>query len=289
MVTGTEAFDGPLRSFFQADRGAFSEVTATEAGDGQVTVSSEEKAIVTEHFGEEELSKYVGNDTVLAAAGLDARREFRLFPTGEIVRPKLKYPKPNNSELRLYFNDDEFKVRKGHYWGVFERAGEIWIFQSKAPLIDRLRRGEFSSDRRGEALEEEHDDYQSAINSKEPELKTRTSNSWARNPKVAAEAIADAEYRCELMPELPSFISRASGKPFVEAHHLIPMKMQNDFDQSLDVKDNICVLSPFAHRKIHLATFDDVVGDIRRLIAPREALLEYANVSEDELLSYYRV
>lgn len=289
MANGTKVFDDALRAFFQADRGAFSEVTATEAGDGQVTVSSQEKTIVTEHFGDEELLKYVGNDAVLAAAGLDARREFRLFPTGEIVRPKLKYPKPNNSELRLYFNDDEFKVRKGHYWGVFERAGNIWIFQSKAPLIERLRAGEFSGDQRGEALEEEYDDYQSAVNSKEPELKTKTSKSWARDPKVAAAAIADAQYTCELMPELPVFLSRASGKPFVEAHHLIPIKMQNDFDQSLDVKENICVLSPFAHRKIHLASFDDVVGDIRRLIASRAALLEYANVSEDELLSYYRV
>ena len=289
MTSGTVVFDDALLAFFQEDRGAFSAVTATEASDGQVTVSSEEKKIVTEHFGGEQLSKYVGNDSVLAAAGLDARREFRLFPTGEIVRPKLKYPKPNNSELRLYFNDDEFKVRKGHYWGVFERAGDIWIFQSKAPLIERLRAGEFSGDRRGEALEEEHDDYQRTVNSNEPELKTTTSKAWARDPKVAAAAIADAQYTCELMPDLPVFMSRASGKPFVEAHHLIPMKMQNDFDQSLDIKKNICVLSPFAHRKIHLVSFDDVVGDIRRLVASRAALLEYANVSEDELLSYYRV
>lgn len=288
-MTGTEKFDQGLRSVFDAERGAYSIVTATEAADGQVTVSSNEKDLLLGFFGEAELKKYQGNDSVIKAAGLDARREFRLWPSGEIVRPKLKYPKPGNSELRLYFNNEEFKVREGQYWGVFERAGEIWIFKSPKPFVDGIRSGEFVPNGRGQTLEDEKDDYQTLINSALPSLSETVTKAWDRNPKVAAEALKSASYRCELYPELPTFCSRSTGKPFVEAHHLIPMKLQTNFDVSLDVQENICALSPFAHRKIHLAGFDDIAKDVLTLIEKRPTLLEYAGTSADEVLGFYRI
>lgn len=288
-MAGTETFDQGLKAVFEADRGAYSVVTATEAGDGQVTVAGDEKELVLDFFGEAELKRYQGNDSDIEAAGLDARREFRLWPTGEIVRPKLKFPKPGNSELRLYFSNDEFKVREGHYWGVFERSGEIWIFKSPKPFVDRIRSGEFSPDGRGQSLESEEDDYQTLANSALPSQSETTTKSWNRNPKVASEALKDAEYKCELYPSLPTFLSRSTGKPFVEAHHLIPMKLQASFGVSLDIKENICALSPFAHRKIHFADFDDIVKDISALIEKRPGLLEYAGTSVDEVLGLYRV
>lgn len=288
-MTGTKTFDAGLRSVFEAVRGAYSIVTATEAGDGQVTVSSDEKELVTNFFGEAELKKYQGNDSVIEAAGLDARREFRLWPKGEIVRPKLKYPKPGNSELRLYFNDDEFKVRAGQYWGVFERSGEIWIFKSPKPFVDSIKNGEFSPTGRGQALEDESDDYQAVANSALPSQSESLTKAWNRNPKIAAVALREAGYQCELYPQLPSFLSRTTGKPFVEAHHLIPMKLQANFGVSLDIKENICSLSPFAHRKLHLAGFDEIANDVLSLIQKRPGLLKYAGTSADEVLGFYRV
>jgi hypothetical protein len=288
-MSGTETFDQGLKAVFEADRGAYSVVTATEAGDGQVTVSSDEKKLIIDFFGEAELKKYQGNDSDIEAAGLDARHEFRLWPTGEIVRPKLKYPKPGNSELRLYFNNDEFKVRKGHYWGVFERSGEIWIFKSPKPFLDGIRSGDFSPNGRGQSLEDELDDYQMLVNSTLPSQSETTTKSWDRNPKVASAALIDAGYKCELYPELPTFRSRSTGKPFVEAHHLIPMKLQANFGVSLDIEENICALSPFAHRKIHLAGFDDIAKDVLTLIDRRPGLLEYVGTSADEVLGFYRV
>lgn len=289
MMSGTSTFDAGLKSVFEAERGAYSIVTATEAGDGQVTVSSDEKELVVSFFGEAELKKYQGNDSVIEAAGLDARREFRLWPTGEIVRPKLKYPKPGNSELRLYFNEDEFKVRAGQYWGVFERSGQIWIFKSPKNFLDSVQSGEFSPTGRGQALEDESDDYQAAANSALPSQFQSVTKAWNRNPKVAADALREAGYLCELYPQLPTFLSRTTGKPFVEAHHLIPMKLQANFDVSLDIKENVCSLSPFAHRKLHLAGFDDIAKDVMSLIERRPGLLEYAGTSADEVLGFYRV
>ena len=112
---GADRKFGPeLINYFGAQIGAYSPVTWTEAKDGQVTLTGFEKAIALQHFGEAALAPYRGNDDVLEAAGLDARRPFRIFPTGDFVYPKLKYAKSQANELRLYFNDNEFKVDVGH-------------------------------------------------------------------------------------------------------------------------------------------------------------------------------
>src|SRR5690554_3794988 len=109
---GDKLFDKELLAFFGAERGAYSIVTPTEAKDGQVTLTGEEKKLALDFFGAAELSKYRGKVEVLEAKGLDARRPFRYFTTGKVVFPKLNYPKSQGNELRLYFNDDEFKVNK---------------------------------------------------------------------------------------------------------------------------------------------------------------------------------
>jgi len=283
----TSPFNSTLNRYFQSTDGAYSPVTSTEAKDGQVTVSAHEKAIVLRHFGEADLARYVGNDIEITSKGLDARRQFKLFPSGKLVKPKLKYPKHNNSELRLYFNEQEFKVREGHFWGVFLRSGDIWIFQAKPGLIKSLIGGKLDLDSRGAILEDEEDDFQILTNTRPAQKVLSQLKSWGRDPKVAAQALQNAGHACELFPELPTFRSRATGNNFVEAHHLIPMKVQADFDVSLDIEMNICSLSPFAHRKIHLAKFDDIVSDLRQLASTRLKLLDYAQISEEELLSYY--
>ena len=288
MASGDVPFSENLRKYFDASIGAYSPVTNTEVGDGQLTVSGAEKELVIGHFGATELAQYQGNDATLEAAGLDARREFRLFPTGRIVRPKLKYPKPGNSELRLYFNSEEFTVRKDRVWGTFLRGSEIWIYQLPRLVHDDIVNGAVSGSDRNEVIEAETDDYQEIVNSAAPEQIASTSMSWKRNPRIAAQSLLNHGYICELFPEHPVFVSRFTGKPFVEAHHLIPMKEQAKFEMNLDVAENICVLSPFGHRKIHVARFDDIVSDLNRLIASRAGLLEHARITADELLGLYR-
>lgn len=39
----------------------------------------------------------------------------------------------------------------------------------------------------------------------------------------------------------------------MEAHHLIPMSKQDDFEHDIDVPENILCLCPNCHRKIHHA------------------------------------
>lgn len=281
-------FDAGLKSYFGCETGAFSPVTWTEAKDGQVTLTGFEKAIALTFFGETELAPFRGNDDVLAAQGLDARRAFRIFPTGQVVYPKLKYAKSRGGELRLYFNEDEFKVDVGHFWGIFIKDGDIWLCQFSPWFKEDVSSGLKVEEGNSVALEPEKDDYQDVINDLPPEMIASTSMSWKRNPKIAAEALEKSGYKCEVQPGLETFLSKKTGKPFLEAHHLIPMKAQSVFkDKSLDVVDNICILNPYAHRKIHHASFDTILPELKKLILPRQALLERLEITQDYVFEIY--
>jgi 5-methylcytosine-specific restriction enzyme A len=283
-------FDLNLLNYFGCERGAYSPVTPTEAGDGQITLTGTEKKIAINFFGEDELAPYRGNDDVLEAAGLDARRPFRIFPAGRFVYPKLKYAKSRGGELRLYFNDNEFKVDVGHFWGIFVKEGEIWLCYFSPWFKEDISGGMLTTEIASIALEPEKDDYQDIINEVAPEFITSTSMSWRRNPKIAAGALAKSDYKCEVQPELETFLSKKTGKPFLEAHHLIPMKAQSVFkDKSLDTEDNICILNPYAHRKLHHAPFDAILPDLQKLILPRKALLEHLEIKEDYVFEIYKV
>ncbi|WP_173915972.1 DUF3578 domain-containing protein [Halobacillus sp. Marseille-Q1614] len=87
----------------------------------------------------------------------------------------------------------------------------------------------------------------------EPVVQKGGKECWPRNATIAAEAIRQASYQCELVPSLPSFTSKQTGYPFMEAHHLVPMHLQSEFAVSLDQVENIVCLSPYAHRLVHHA------------------------------------
>lgn len=77
---------------------------------------------------------------------------------------------------------------------------------------------------------------------------------WKRSASVAKEALQKINYLCEVDYKHLTFKSGVTGENFVEAHHLIPIRLQNHFSWSLDVPGNIVSLCPNCHREIHHAT-----------------------------------
>ena len=71
-----------------------------------------------------------------------------------------------------------------------------------------------------------------------------------RNPLIASNALQRASYNCEVDEKHSTFISK-SGKPFVEAHHLIPISATARLGLNLDFEENILSLCPNCHRAIH--------------------------------------
>ena len=60
-----------------------------------------------------------------------------------------------------------------------------------------------------------------------------------------------ADYCCEIDETHQTFIAENTNKPYMEGHHAIPMRFQEQFDHSLDVYANIICLCPLCHRRIH--------------------------------------
>lgn len=101
-----------------------------------------------------------------------------------------------------------------------------------------------------------------------------TTKKYYRDPSVAKDAIEKANYLCSIDSSHHTFTSAATGKPFVEAHHIIPMEFQEQFEYSLDVPENIVALCPNCHRQIHQAIFEEKDELIKFLYQDRQKVLE---------------
>jgi hypothetical protein len=288
---GDHTFDDEMRAYYGCVEGAYSEVTETEAKDGQITLTGDEKRIVQDFFGADELAKFRGNDAELEANGLDASRSFRIYPSGKIVRPKLKYPKSEGSELRLYFSEDSFKVDAGRFWGVFRRDdGDLWLCHFGEQGLKTVEEQSLGEKTRLEILDDDEDDesYQEAAN--DPEKIEKTSKTWKRNPALGYQAIKRVGFACELFPAFTTFQSKTTNKPFMEAHHIVPLGLQDSFDgpeRNLDQLDNIASLNPWSHRLIHHGRFVDFQEPLAKLVQSRSTLLGRLGLTVDEVMGLY--
>lgn len=89
------------------------------------------------------------------------------------------------------------------------------------------------------------------IKIKKPKIITSTHSVWERNQIIITQAIAGADYKCENDFKHKTFTSKTTGENYMEGHHLIPLKFQNEFDCSLDVYANIISLCPNCHKLLH--------------------------------------
>lgn len=114
---------------------------------------------------------------------------------------------------------------------------------------------------------------------------------WDRDPEVARRAIKNANFMCEFDKSHITFISSVSKQNYVEAHHLIPMKFQNEFDNSIDTESNILSLCPNCHRMIHHARPSEIRNLLDVFYEKRKNKLKALGieVSLDDLNSYYGI
>lgn len=115
------------------------------------------------------------------------------------------------------------------------------------------------------------------------------SNSYQRNPTVAANALDKADFKCEILSSHKTFVSNAKSLPYVEAHHLIPISMQGKFTASLDVIANVVALCPMCHKLLHHGRASDKKIHLIQLLNDRREGLKEKGITLDEatLLSYY--
>lgn len=115
-------------------------------------------------------------------------------------------------------------------------------------------------------------------------------SSYKRDVKTSKNAIVIARYLCEIDQNHKNFTSRVTEKNYVEAHHLIPMEYQDDFESSIDVEANIVSLCVSCHKKLHHGIFEDMEPMLEKLYRERISRLNDCNIkiTKDQLLKYYK-
>lgn len=113
-----------------------------------------------------------------------------------------------------------------------------------------------------------------------------------RDPKVAADALARADYKCEVDINDRIFL-RKSGIGYTEPHHLIPISKFHDFDYencSLDIMENIVSLCSHCHNLLHYGRNEDKAPVLKQLYEDRKATLAKVglDITFDELREYYK-
>lgn len=276
---GDFTFNENLKHFFRATRGAFSRATATEVGDHQITVTKNEKAIFNDHFSDYPRGAITGDEA--------AKRDFRLYPTGEKIRLNVNHPKSVGSELRLYIRGGVFKPDIDNAWFVFERDGDIWLGSLDPASFNLVLGARGISPPAANILDLTDDEFLGSLNLPDaPGIQERLISRTKRDPKIARTVVSAAGY-CEMLPDYPTFISKFSGKVFLEAHHLVPMSLQPRFEVSLDVAANICALNPFSHRMLHYGLFSDIEAHIESLAGRRARLLDELGINVDYVKQVY--
>lgn len=288
-------FTNEMLDFFEAENGAFSKVTDREAtGDKSVTLERAEKEIIYSIYPQDTISRKGG-----AINSNEVRKDFIIVkPEGNTIQEKLAitYPKRRGQELRLYFRRGIFEARTNDIWFVFKKAGE------NIPYIGSMDQNEWekisqylskieSNFEEYITIDDEDEIYQFEIGAAAARApKLSSSLRYPRNPSVALRALKAANHLCEGDPEHETFLS-ISGNPYMEAHHLIPISLQDRFDVSLDVPENITSLCPTDHRKIHYGVPEEKIALIERLWNLKKEGINRReiNITYEELLFIYNI
>lgn len=113
-------------------------------------------------------------------------------------------------------------------------------------------------------------------------------SAYPRNSQVVFNVLHDANHKCELNCTTTLFLRKNSQINYTEAHHLIPLCYQNDFEYSLDVEANVVSLCPNCHRRLHYG--DNISELLRTLYESRKERFKKCGIeiSFAQLMLMYR-
>lgn len=138
---------------------------------------------------------------------------------------------------------------------------------------------------------EDHTFYRDRIETldvpvEKPKRANSTSSHWTRNQIIVTQAIEGARFHCELEPGHQTFIARVSGNPYMEGHHLIPLRHQDLFAHGIDVYSNVICLCPVCHRMLHYGRNSERTVAIEKLYEKRgdRLIRSGIDISKAELL-----
>lgn len=172
------------------------------------------------------------------------------------------------SDMKNYYVDTTF-LRRTIFTAKFEelyrKEIELHKLQATAPLIKEKEKGS-------------RDFFYTAEIEKA-----------IRNGHLRKAALELANYQCLIDCEHQEFISKATRRNYVEVHHFIPLKYQEQWNSRLDCIENLVCLCASCHRKLHYGLFEDKKALLHTIYTEKLPQLEKAHlsVSLQKLYQYY--
>ena len=118
---------------------------------------------------------------------------------------------------------------------------------------------------------------------------------YRRNPLLGRIAIQNAYYCCEKNARHETFKSEKTKKSFMEAHHLVPVKYQQEiwskYNINVDCVENIVSLCPTCHRAFHNGTKEvkrQMIENIYEKLLPRYKSIGF-EITVEEIEKLYKV
>jgi hypothetical protein len=259
------------------------QVTPAEAKKGHITIRARYHGLFESQF------EPIRHEDDVKCPEKDFLKEFIRESDHQLIELKLCRRNEPRREMRLYFNDkDGVKARrhqivtihftpKGAVIGVrdggmikpetiFPEEGTIPKLQRPLDTEEKLNRALWTDPR-----------YHTVAEKKV----------LVRSGALAERCLKNAKYECEAGRDSDHFLSKRTKKPYVEVHHLIPLKEQKRFTASLDCLENLCCLSPLAHKAIHYGTDSEVAQIIEQLLITKRSALLMFGINEDALYKMY--
>ena len=126
---------------------------------------------------------------------------------------------------------------------------------------------------------------------RKPKIKVGSLYVYPRNRIVVYKAKMKSNWQCEFNNQHETFTSIANKKPYLDAHHLIPMATQDYYDNTIDFTDNVVCLCPTCHSRIHHAIIPQKLEMIEVLYDKRKDLYQRheIDINKQKLESYYGI
>lgn len=125
--------------------------------------------------------------------------------------------------------------------------------------------------------------------------KTRVATRFERNPLLGKLAIKNAYYTCEHNRTHVTFTSQNTQKPYMEAHHLIPISYQREmwekYKINIDCIENLVSLCPNCHKAFHYGTSEVkslMIDSLFKLVQHKFKSIGF-NVTLAEIKACYRI
>lgn len=115
----------------------------------------------------------------------------------------------------------------------------------------------------------------------------KTSVKVYRDHSIAKASLEQYKYKCFINENHNTFPTRQTNN-YVEAHHIIPISLQDSWEEKLDSTENLIPLCPNCHRAIHLSTNEYKAKLLKSVYDKKEELHQYIKtVRYEDLLEIY--